>query len=232
MTFLFSTKRFLIHDIFLVGVFQCLVCRLLEHCQRYVASKQSNLTQWHPILGWFSSNDKCSPPLDVQQTTPLVKQQLSYLWTVPLLQHLTQCIPVAERSQTLMPRVESHADEKNLVTAFKKALSSNSNSGAGSKSGGKNSTSNQPVRKLGSPEVTQVALVCSMFQTALCTLTQMRMDILTGMHNLTEGKQSDLLNYSFDSVKLQGESVALFMALHQLVRSSERAENLFGFFGS
>ena len=191
MTFLFSAKRFLIHEIFLVGGFQCLVCRLLEHCQRYVASKQSNLTQWHPILGWFSSNDKCSPPLDVQQTTPLVKQQLSYLWTVPLLQHLTQCIPVAERSQTLMPRVESHADEKNLVTAFKKALSSNSNSSAGSKSGGKNSTSNQPVRKLGSPEVTQVALVCSMFQTALCTLTQMRMDILTGMHNLTEG------NYQF-----------------------------------
>ena len=28
----------------------------MESCQQYVATKQSNLTHWHPILGWFAQN--------------------------------------------------------------------------------------------------------------------------------------------------------------------------------
>ncbi|XP_046442108.1 ubiquitin-protein ligase E3B-like [Daphnia pulex] len=154
--------------------FVCLVCRLLEHCQRYVQSKQSNLTQWHPILGWFSSNEKSTSMLDVQETTPLIKQQLSFLWTSPLVQQLTACLPVAERQEYNNPDPRKETpDDKNLVTAFKKALGNS-----------KSSKSNQvvyPTRKLGSPEVTQVALVASMYQTALSTLTQMRMDILTAL---------------------------------------------------
>lgn len=155
------------------SLFQCLVCRLLEHCQRYVQAKQSNLTQWHPILGWFSSDEKSTSMLDVQETTPLIKQQLSFLWTTPLVQQLTACLPVAERQDLNIPDPRKETpDDKNLVTAFKKALGNN-----------KTSRGNQVVhtlRRLGSPEVTQVALVASMFQTALSTLTQMRMDILTG----------------------------------------------------
>ena len=154
-------------------VVQCLVCRLLEHCQRYVASKQSNLTQWHPILGWFSSNDKCSALFDVQETTPLVKQQLGLLWSGMLANQLMECLPLAERDENNLfnPRMESQ-EEKNLVATFRKVLSER-----------KTSKSNQSVkvlRKIGSPEVTRVALVFTMFQTALSTLTQMRMDILTG----------------------------------------------------
>lgn len=153
------------------------MCRLLEHCQRYVASKQSNLTQWHPILGWFSSTEKSPLLLDVQETTPLVKQQLAFLWTMPLVQHLTACLPVVERQElnNVDPRKEV-PDDKNLVTAFKKALGNSKSS--------KTSSTVNPIRKLGSPEVTQVALVASMYQTALSTLTQMRMDILTGNLNL------------------------------------------------
>lgn len=161
-------------------IFQCLVSRLLEHCQRYVASKQSNLTQWHPILGWFSSGDKSNSTLDVQETTPLVKQQLAFLWTNPLAQHLIACLPTAEREeQSTNPRMEAMQDDKNLVTAFKRAMSN-------SKSSKNHQVVNksQAFRKLGSPEVTRVALVASMYQTALCTLTQMRMDILTGTFNL------------------------------------------------
>ncbi len=76
-----------------------------------------------------------------------------------------------------MPRVESHADDKNLVAAFKKVLASGS---SGASASAKGQPAGQPARKIGSPEVMHVALVSSMFQTALCTLTQMRMDILTG----------------------------------------------------
>lgn len=160
-----------------VLITQCLVCRLLEHCQRYVASKQSNLTQWHPILGWFSSGDKTSSLLDVQETIPLVKQQLGFLWTNPLAMQLTSCLPVAERdAPNVNPaQMEAAQEDKNLVTAFRRAMGT-SKSGKNSQSIGKS----QPARKLGSPEVTQVALVAAMYQTALCTLTQMRMDILTG----------------------------------------------------
>lgn len=111
--------------------------------------------------------------LDVQETTRLVKQQLSFLWTSPLVQQLIACLPLAERQEhnNLDPRKEA-PDDKNLVTAFKKAL--------GNSKSGKCNQIVHPVRKLGSPEVTQVALVTSMYQTALSTLTQMRMDILTG----------------------------------------------------
>ena len=148
------------------------MCRLLEHCQRYVASKQSNLTQWHPILGWFSSTEK-SLNLDVQETTPLVKQQLAFLWTSPLVQQLLACFPVADRQEPNNPDPRKEVpDDKNLVTAFKKALGNSKSS--------KGSNLAYPTRKLGSPEVTQVALVASMYQTTLSTLTQMRMDILTG----------------------------------------------------
>lgn len=28
--------------------------RLLESCGQYVTAKQSNLSHWHPVLGWFS----------------------------------------------------------------------------------------------------------------------------------------------------------------------------------
>jgi len=42
-----------------------------------------------------------------------------------------------------------------------------------------NNTKN--YRKLGSPEATKIALICSLYQTALHTLTQMKIEILTGM---------------------------------------------------
>lgn len=37
-------------------------------------------------------------------------------------------------------------------------------------------------RFLGSPEVRKVVLLCSLYQTALNTLTQLRLDILTGIY--------------------------------------------------
>lgn len=41
--------------------------------------------------------------------------------------------------------------------------------------------SNKNYRKLGSPETTKISLICSLYQTALHTLTQMKLDILTGL---------------------------------------------------
>lgn len=61
-----------------VSLNQFVVKRLLEKCGEYVTTKQSsNLTQWHPVLGWFSR------PLDHHLNEPmaLVKSQLQLLWS-------------------------------------------------------------------------------------------------------------------------------------------------------
>uniref|UniRef100_A0A0R3WS44 BEACH domain-containing protein n=1 Tax=Hydatigena taeniaeformis TaxID=6205 RepID=A0A0R3WS44_HYDTA len=50
--------------------------RLLDLLGGYVGQKKSNLTCWHPILGWFSK------PLDnyLQASAPHVASQLRLLW--------------------------------------------------------------------------------------------------------------------------------------------------------
>ncbi|GFO13711.1 RNA-directed DNA polymerase from mobile element jockey [Plakobranchus ocellatus] len=34
--------------------FMSVMIRLLQNCNKYVQNKKSNLTHWHPVLGWFS----------------------------------------------------------------------------------------------------------------------------------------------------------------------------------
>lgn len=33
-----------------------LLTQMLCYCQKYVSQKKSNLTHWHPVLGWFSQS--------------------------------------------------------------------------------------------------------------------------------------------------------------------------------
>lgn len=51
--------------------------KLLESCQNYVLSKQSNLSHWHPFLGWFAQ------PMDTKLHDAMgyIKQQLYLLWS-------------------------------------------------------------------------------------------------------------------------------------------------------
>lgn len=57
-------------------IFEVVVTGLLESCQNYVVSKQSNLTHWHPVLGWFAQ------PVDAALHAAMqhVKVQLHLLW--------------------------------------------------------------------------------------------------------------------------------------------------------
>lgn len=57
---------------------------LLESCQNYVVSKQSTLTHWHPVLGWFAQ------PLDslLHAAMPHVKSQLHFMWNTDIIQIL------------------------------------------------------------------------------------------------------------------------------------------------
>lgn len=58
--------------------------QMLCYCQKYVAQKKSNLTHWHPVLGWFSQ------PVDygLNDSMYLITKQLQFLWAVPLIRIL------------------------------------------------------------------------------------------------------------------------------------------------
>lgn len=74
---------------------------------------------------------------------------------------------------------------------FKRALE---RSGASTKSN--TSSSNRPWRKVGSDDVTRVALVCGMYHAALTTLSQLKLDILSGGMFLF-GKHNDAIGFFF-----------------------------------
>ncbi|TGZ73457.1 hypothetical protein CRM22_001505 [Opisthorchis felineus] len=56
--------------------FCVVLSKLMRHLSNYVGSKKSNLSSWHPILGWFAQ------PLDnsLQSAMPFVTKQLRLLW--------------------------------------------------------------------------------------------------------------------------------------------------------
>ncbi|KAM6166658.1 ubiquitin-protein ligase E3B isoform 2-T3 [Erethizon dorsatum] len=61
--------------------FVSLLTRMLCYCQKYVSQKKSNLTHWHPVLGWFSQ----SVDYGLNESMYLITKQLQFLWGVPLI---------------------------------------------------------------------------------------------------------------------------------------------------
>ncbi|KAJ1522162.1 hypothetical protein ONE63_002473 [Megalurothrips usitatus] len=144
--------------------FTVVVTRLLESCMHYVMLKQSPLAHWHPVLGWFAQ----STDAYAQEAMPLVKQQLHLLWSGPLVKLLLGNM-IAEFTEKI--QIEEEAKSPAPTNIIRRALENRVNRASSAKS----------YRKLGSPEFTKVALICSLYQTALSTLTQLELDILTGL---------------------------------------------------
>ncbi|KAG7198940.1 hypothetical protein KM043_015752 [Ampulex compressa] len=153
--------------------FTFVVTKMLEACQQYVVTKQSNLTHWHPVLGWFAQSVDTS----LQEAIPYVKLQLSYLWTGRIVTQLIgkPLTELVEREVSSPVEQQSTSMGSNIFRrAFLEARTNRNNNA-------------KVYRKLGSPEATKIALICSLYQTALHTLTQMKLDILTGrIQNLKE----------------------------------------------
>ncbi|XP_023230770.1 ubiquitin-protein ligase E3B-like [Centruroides sculpturatus] len=165
-------------------VFQNVITRLLESCQKYVVNKQSNLTHWHPILGWFAQ----SIDHGLHESLIYVKKQLQLLWSGQMIKvvfsHLFEMnanntgnlsqtsVSTTENSVQQSPsRSSSMCSGYHCQGIFKKALERASSTRSG----------NIRYKRLGSPETTVVALTCCLYETALATLTQMKLDILTGL---------------------------------------------------
>uniref|UniRef100_A0A8C8J6H4 Ubiquitin-protein ligase E3B n=2 Tax=Oncorhynchus TaxID=8016 RepID=A0A8C8J6H4_ONCTS len=150
---------------------------MLSYCQRYVSQKKSNLTHWHPVLGWFSQ----TVDYGLNESMPLVTKQLQYLWGMPVIRTLfSDVLSKKLETQEPTPPPQPTTSQNNLPvkSLFKRAFQKSA------------SVRNilKPVggRRVDSAEVQKVCSICVLYQTALTTLTQIRLQILTGLTYLDD----------------------------------------------
>lgn len=151
---------------------------MLSYCQRYVSQKKSNLTHWHPVLGWFSQ----TVDYGLNESMPLVTKQLQHLWGVSVIRTLFSDV-LSKKLESLDPTPpppQPSTSQNNLPVKnlFKRAFQKSA------------SVRNilKPVggKRVDSAEVQKVCSICVLYQTALSTLTQIRLQILTGLTHLDD----------------------------------------------
>ncbi|PRD24857.1 UNVERIFIED_CONTAM: Ube3b [Trichonephila clavipes] len=68
------------------------ITRIMESCQKYVVNKKSNLTHWHPVLGWFAQKVDHG----LHESLTLVKKQVQLLWSGAMIKtmfsHLVESV--------------------------------------------------------------------------------------------------------------------------------------------
>ena len=153
---------------------------------QYVTAKQSNLSHWHPVLGWFS----VSLDAFLQDSMERVRTQLSRLWSphcvrlfsAPLTEIVSRLpeVPSIPDAAASLHAPPTSTGPKNML---KKALERTKAAAAATSSTVviTTSASSSHHTKLGSPECMKVALICSMYQHALKTLSQLKLEILSGL---------------------------------------------------
>lgn len=169
-----------------------MVTQLLQSIPQTVGPKKGGaFSQWHELLGWYTpDSSQSSASVSTETNLTLVKKQIHLLWnhrTVKLLMgdSLKEMVAGIEKSEAQMPQLVSPGEgstssgssglQSNLNNILKRALDRGS--------------SRQPYyypqhktwHKLGSPEVTKIALVSAMYHAAITTLSQLRLDILSGI---------------------------------------------------
>ncbi|XP_056146463.1 ubiquitin-protein ligase E3B [Lampris incognitus] len=146
---------------------------MLSYCQGYVSQKKSNLTHWHPVLGWFSQ----TVDYGLNESMPLVTKQLQNLWGALVIRTLFNDVlsKKLESQEPTPPPQQPSTSQNNLPVKnlFKRAFQKSA------------SVRNilKPVggKRVDSAEVQKVCSICVLYQTALSTLTQIRLQILTGL---------------------------------------------------
>ncbi|KAL9980647.1 hypothetical protein ACROYT_G009257 [Oculina patagonica] len=135
------------------------VTKLLNYCQSYVAKKQSNLTNWHPILGWFKQ------PTDdrLNNSIPHVRKQLQSLWRRKVVNLLFEDLLILSESEN---NETKNKEEKGNKKPWSRISRGRSRSGQSS---------------LSSSQSDVILKACVMYQTVLSTFSQIKLDILTGL---------------------------------------------------
>ncbi|XP_048640969.1 ubiquitin-protein ligase E3B isoform X2 [Marmota marmota marmota] len=157
--------------------FVSLLTQMLCYCQKYVSQKKSNLTHWHPVLGWFSQ----SVDYGLNESMYLITKQLQFLWGVPLIRIFFSDILSKKLLEHQEPAPTQPASPQNVLpvkSLLKRAFQKSA------------SVRNilRPVggKRVDSAEVQQVCNICVLYQTSLTTLTQIRLQILTGLTYLDD----------------------------------------------
>ncbi|CAG5922940.1 unnamed protein product [Menidia menidia] len=151
---------------------------MLSYCQRYVSQKKSNLTHWHSVLGWFSQ----TVDYGLNESMPLVTKQLQHLWGVSIIRTLFSDVLSkkleSQEPTPLPPQPSTSQNNLPVKNLFKRAFQKSA------------SVRNilKPVggKRVDSVEVRKVCSICVLYQTALSTLTQIRLQILTGLTHLDD----------------------------------------------
>ncbi|OBS71395.1 hypothetical protein A6R68_00092 [Neotoma lepida] len=157
--------------------FVSLLTQMLCYCQKYVSQKKSNLTHWHPVLGWFSQ----SVDYGLNESMYLITKQLQFLWGVPLIR-IFFCDILSKKLLEQPEPVPAQPSSPQNVLPVKSLLKRAFQKSA--------SVRNilRPVggRRVDSAEVQKVCSICVLYQTSLTTLTQIRLQILTGLTYLDD----------------------------------------------
>lgn len=161
------------------GHFVSVLTQMLSYCQQYVSQKKSNLTHWHPVLGWFSQ----TVDYGLNESMPLLTKQLQHLWGVHMIRILFREVlskKLAENQEMSIVATPSSSPQNNLPmkNLFKRAFQKSASVRHILKPvGGK---------RVDSQEVQKVCNICVLYQTVLTTLTQIRLQILTGLTYLDD----------------------------------------------
>ncbi|XP_041891096.1 ubiquitin-protein ligase E3B isoform X2 [Corvus kubaryi] len=152
---------------------------MLSYCQKYVSQKKSNLTHWHPVLGWFSQ----TVDYGLNESMPLLTKQLQHLWGVHMIRILFSDVlskKLLENQEIAQLPAQPVSPQNSLPmkNLFKRAFQKSA------------SVRNilKPVggKRVDSAEVQKVCSICVLYQTTLTTLTQIRLQILTGLTYLDD----------------------------------------------
>uniref|UniRef100_A0A7G3B2A9 Putative ubiquitin-protein ligase e3b-like aedes albopictus n=1 Tax=Lutzomyia longipalpis TaxID=7200 RepID=A0A7G3B2A9_LUTLO len=147
--------------------FTFITTKLLQSIPASVGPKSGAFTQWHELLGWFSPSGQ-----DVAtDNLPAIKRQIHLLWshrTVKILlgDNLKALTATCDKGDIYVPQPPGNS------SLLKRALE---------RTASKGSAQAKSWRKLGSTEVTRISLVAAMYNAALSTLAQLKLDILSGL---------------------------------------------------
>lgn len=161
--------------------FTFVVTQLLNGILTSVGQSGGAFSQWHELLGWFTPGKERLQ----NENLSLIKKQIHLLWNHRLVKLLLgdNLKQLSIGYETIEYTIPSGNSTGNLL---KRALTFERSGGGGGLGtalggdGGGKKSNRSACRKIGSAEVSRVALTCAMYHGALNALSQLRLDILSG----------------------------------------------------
>ncbi|XP_037044995.1 ubiquitin-protein ligase E3B [Bradysia coprophila] len=149
--------------------FTTICLKLLQSIPNTVGPKGGAVSQWHEVLGWYSP----SPDAPPNENLSLIKKQIYLLWSHRIVKLLL--VDKLKKLSVGYEKVDFPNPNHISSNLFKRALE------LGTTKANNSSKNNKPWRKFVSDETKQVVAVCSMYHAALNTLSQLKLDILSGL---------------------------------------------------